>query len=250
MDFSLDIRKGLCARAHAQRQWPEIGFKDQWASLLAQLLGISLKQRLSLPLERQLIQRCQWFDDRCRDFFQRHPQALGIELGAGLSTRFHRLSDTSDWPRFKWVDVDLPHITESKASVLPTIDNYRLVAADIVNDDWLSRVGWESGQPLLVLMEGVASELEGEQMLQLIYRLRQRAASAQELELVFDDLHPNSWRVWLKTLALGLGARFKLPITRYISALEYLDFRIARQQPLLGASALGMVINYMNTELQ
>ena len=250
MDFSFDIRKGLCARAHAQRRWPEIGFSDQWASLLAQLLGISLKQRLSPLHERELIQRCQWFDDRCREFFQRHPRALCIELGAGLSTRFHRLSDTADWPRFQWVDVDLPQITASKAGVLPPIDNYRLVAADIVNDDWLGQAGWVRGQPLLILMEGVASELEGEQMLQLIYRLRHCAASAQELELVFDDRHPNSWSVWLKTLAVGLGARFKLPITRYISVLEYLDFRVVRQQSLLGKNALGMVINYMNPDLQ
>lgn len=248
MDFSLDIRKDLCARAHAQRHWPEIGFSDQSASLLAHLLGVNLKQRLSPVDERQLIQRCQWFDERCRDFFQRHPHALCIELGAGLSTRFHRLSDTADWPRFQWVDVDLPSITASKAGVLPPIDNYRLVGADILHDDWLGLSGWVPGQPLLILMEGVVSELEGERILQLIYRLRLKAASAQELELVFDDRNANRLKVWLKTLAVGLGAGFKLPITRYISALEYIDFKVTRQQPLLGKRALGLVINYINPE--
>ena len=249
MDFSLDVSKGLCARAHAQREWPGIGFSDQSAMLLAHLLGINLKQRLPPIDERHLIERCQWFDERCRDFFWRHPHALCIELGAGLSTRFHRLSDTADWPRFQWVDVDLPHITASKAGVLPPIDNYRLVGADIMQDDWLSLSGWKPGQPLLILMEGVAPEIEGELILQLICRLRQRAGSAQELELVFDDRNPNTWRLWLKALAVGLGAGFTLPITRYLPALEYLDFRVTRQQPLLGRRALGLVINYINLEL-
>jgi len=248
MATSWDVRMALCARAHAQRQWPEIGFSDQSATLLAHLLRINLKQRLSPIDERQLIERCQWFDDRCRDFFQRHPRALCIELGAGFSTRFHRLSDTADWPRFQWVDVDLPHITASKAEVLPAIDNYRLVDADILEDDWLSLSGWVPGQPLLILMEGVAPELEGELILQLIYRLRQGAASAQEIELVVDDRHPDEWKIWLKTLAVGFGARFKLPITRYLSSLEYLDFHVACQQPLLGKRAMGLVINYVNSE--
>lgn len=93
MNQSLDIHTALCARARAGRQWPEIGFNDQSASLLAQLLGINLKQRLSPMDERQLVQRSHWFDECCRDFFQRHPRAMCIELGAGLSTRFHRLSD-------------------------------------------------------------------------------------------------------------------------------------------------------------
>src|SRR4051812_17243247 len=103
MALSLDIRKALCARAHARRQWPEMGFNDQSANLLAQLLGINLKQRLPLQDEQKIIERCQWFDERCLDFFQRHPRAMCIELGAGFSTRFHRLSDTADWPRFEWV---------------------------------------------------------------------------------------------------------------------------------------------------
>lgn len=244
VNIPMDIRKALSARAHAGRQWPEIGFRDQSARLLAQMLHISLKQRMPLPEERRLIERCQWFDERCQDFFQRHPQAICIELGAGLSTRFHRLSDTADWPRFQWVDVDLPQVTQSKAEVLPHIDNYTLIGANILQDDWLRVSGWVPGQPLLVVMEGVAAELGGDASLQLIYHLLQRAGSATELEIVLDDAHPRGWKIALKSLAVALGARFSLPITRCISTLEYLGFNITFKKNLLGGTALGLVINY------
>jgi len=248
MALSLDIRKALCARAHARRQWPEMGFNDQSANLLAQLLGINLKQRLPLQDEQKIIERCQWFDERCLDFFQRHPRAMCIELGAGLSTRFHRLSDTADWPRFEWVDVDLPQVTSSKAKVLPAIDNYRLVSADIMNDNWLSQSGWVAGRPLLILMEAVSSEIGDDAILKLLYRLRQAASSAEELELVLDVRQSSRWQVWLKTIAVAFGAGFTLPITSSVSTLEYLDYHITRQKKLLGNTAVGLVINYKNQQ--
>jgi O-methyltransferase involved in polyketide biosynthesis len=248
MAFSLDACMSLCARAHAQRHWPEMGFSDQSASLLAQLLGISLKQRLSPLAERQVIERSQWFDAVCRDFLHRHPKAICIELGAGLSTRFHRLSRTADWPRFQWVDVDLPGVTASKAAVLPAIDNYRLVSADIVNDDWLSLSGWARGQSVLILLEGVAPELKGDALLRLLYRVRQAASSAQEIAVVMDDSHASRWRAWLQSLVFALGVQSKLPIRSCLLALEACGFRISQQKPLLGNAALGVVINYKHQE--
>ena len=230
------------------RQWPELGFNDQSASLLAQLLGVNLKQRMPLLDEQHLIERCQWFDERCHDFFQRHPRATCIELGAGLSTRFHRLSGTADWPRFQWVDVDLPHVTASKSEVLPAIDNYRLISADIMNDNWLGQSGWTSGQPLLILMEAVAPELGDDAILTLLYRLRQAVNSAQELEVVVDVKQYGRWRNLFKTIAVACGAAFTLPITSSASMLEYLGFHITHQKRLLGDSALGLVIHYKNQQ--
>lgn len=247
MNQSLDIQLALCARARAQRQWPEIGFSDQSASLLAQLLGINVKQRLSPLDERRLIQRNQWFDECCRDFFQRHPHAMCIELGAGLSTRFHRLSDTADWPRFNWVEVDLPQVSALKADVLPAIDNYRLVGADIEQDDWIGLIGWTSG-PVLILLEAVAQELKGDSLLKLIYQLRQRLG-AVELEIVLDDQRPHLWQPWFKTFASYFGISYRVPIAAELPALEAQGFRLTRKENLLGNTVLGIVINYCEQDV-
>jgi hypothetical protein len=244
VDIPAAVCKALSARAHAGQQWPDMGFHDQFAHLLAQLLNISLKQRWPLPEERKFVERCQWFDDCCRHFLQRHPQAVCIELGAGLSTRFHRLSVTSDWPRFQWVDVDLPPLTDSKARVLPHIDNYTLIGADMLLDDWLRVSGWVHGQPLLVVMEGTATEIGTLATLHLINKLCQQAGSAIELEIVLDDWHPHGWQVFIKSLAVLFNGYLSLPITRCIPALERIGCKIPHKKDLLGGKALGLVINY------
>jgi len=243
MNLSINIRMELCARARAGRQWPEIGFSDRAANLLAQLLGISLKQRLSPLDERRLIQRSKWFDECCRDFFQRHPLAMCIELGAGLSTRFHRLSDTSDWPRFQWVEVDLPQVSAMKSEVLPAIDNYRLVSADIAEDDWLSLSGWKPEQPLLVLLESVAPELKANALLKLIEKLGKKAGP-EKLQLVLDDQNQPAWLVWIKVLAVRCGLNIKLPITAHLSRLERQGFHVVRQKSFFGNAVVGLVLHH------
>jgi len=243
VDIPAGVCKGLSARAHAGREWPEIGFRDQFAHRLALMLGISLKQRWPLPEERKLVERCQWFDSCCRDFLQRHPQAMCIELGAGLSTRFHRLSATAEWPRFQWVDIDLPQITGFKARVLPHIDNYTLIGADIVVDDWLRISGWVREQPLLIVMEGVATKIGSEATAHLIQRLYRQVGSGSELEVVLDDRHPRDGWMIIKRVAAALTALSTLPISRYLSTLELPGCRVLHKKDLLGGKSLGLVIN-------
>ncbi|RYY75599.1 MAG: hypothetical protein EOO52_09445 [Gammaproteobacteria bacterium] len=250
MDIPANLCKTLSAHAHAGRQWPEIGFRDQSAGLLAQLLNINLKQRWPLSKERQLVERGQWFDECCRDFFRRYPQATCVELGAGLSTRFHRLSDTSDWPRFHWIDVDVPQITISKAQVLPHIDNYTLVGADVMTNDWLRISGWAEGKPLLIIMEGLAADLGGKATIQLIFRLLKQAGSAQELAIVLDwRVHP--WTLFIKTLVSTLGIKnpqLDSSNSRCVSVFEQGGFEITNRKDLYGGRAIGLVINYKNKE--
>ena len=248
VNIPIGICKALSARAHAGQQWPDMGFRDQFAHLLAQMLDISLKQRWPLSEERRLVERCQWFDDCCRDFLQRHPHAICIELGAGLNTRFHRLSDTADWPRFQWVDIDSPQITDSKARVLPHIDNYTLIGADIVLDDWLKVSGWVEGQPLLIVMEGVATEIGSKAVLHLIHQSIQQAGSAAELEFVLDDWYPRGWRAVIKNFLMAFNNYSDLPITRCISILELMGCDVLHKKDLLSGKALGLVINYQHKE--
>ena len=247
MNFSIDICSSLSARARAGRQWPEIGFSDHPAHLLAQLLGINLTQHLSPLDERRLIQRSQWFDDCCRDFFLRHPQAMCIELCAGLSTRFHRLSSTADWPRFHWVEVDVSEVTTLKKKVLPAIDNFRLVSADITRDDWLGLSGWNPKQPLLVLMEAVTPRLKSESLLRLIKELKQQLGTA-ELEIIVEDTRLRSRSGWLARVTERVNAWLRFPLTHYKTELEQQGFKIKQIKPLLGNASIGMVIHYQGTK--
>ncbi len=149
----------LLVRAHAVRAWPQVGFVDQAAEYLVHKLDLDrrdwgVSDHLSAQHQLELT-RCKWIDEQVGRFLTAYPDALGIELGAGLSTRFQRLSAASDWPRFSWADVDAADVIDCADLLFPRTDNYRLVACDIVRDDWLGKAGWQPQQPLLVIIQSL-----------------------------------------------------------------------------------------------
>jgi O-methyltransferase involved in polyketide biosynthesis len=147
----------LLVRAHAVRAWPQVGFVDQAAEYLVRKLELDQPEWRAgyrFTAQHQLeLTRCKWIDKQVVDFLKAYPDAMGIELGSGLSTRFQRLSATADWPRFSWVDVDDADVIDCADLIFPSTDNYRLVACDLVRDDWLKKTGWRSPQPLIVIIE-------------------------------------------------------------------------------------------------
>lgn len=192
MAFSTNIYSALSARAYAEQSWPNIGFNDQAARALAKLLGVTAPLKNDPVWERHCLLRSQWFDERCRQFFKRYPQAMCIDLGAGLSTRFHRLSESDDWPRFSWVDVDLPDITALKAKVIPQIDNYRLISANIIKDDWLSASGWHPRTPLIITLESVLQGMNSADISAIFSTIAKHCAAGSNIEIVFDYPRPKA----------------------------------------------------------
>jgi O-methyltransferase involved in polyketide biosynthesis len=194
MAATASIYSALSARAYAQKSWPELGFHDHAARLLATLLGVNDPVSNDPKWERSCLLRSQWFDMRCRQFFMLHPQGMCIDLGAGLSTRFHRLSEADDWPRFSWVDVDLPDIIALKTKAIPKIDNYQLIAANIVQDDWLGVTGWRPHTPLIITLESVLPGMPLAEIYSVFAAIAKHCTAASQIEIVFD--YPSPIRRW------------------------------------------------------
>lgn len=154
-----DLLLPLVVRAHAFDAWPQLGFVDQAAQYLVRKLDLDPPdwgRKPQFSAQQQLdVARCKWIDEQVLDFLRIYPDAMGIELGAGLSTRFQRLSGMVDWPRFSWADVDSQDIIDCADLIFPATDNYRLVPCDIVRDDWLKKSGWSEQKPLIVIVEAL-----------------------------------------------------------------------------------------------
>ena len=169
--FSSDLINPLSLRARGNRSSQ---FFDRAASLLASQLELDTLQALNSS-EKAALQRSEWIDQKVLSFLQKHPNALGVELNAGVSTRFHRLSSTLDWPQFRWADINTPETHAFSQSLLPITDNYRSIGCDMYQDDWLFRAGWQPGLPLIIITE---SHTEYSDLAQLITELSQRAAAS------------------------------------------------------------------------
>jgi O-methyltransferase involved in polyketide biosynthesis len=110
--------------------------------------------------ERRYLRANHWLDQQCLAFFNQYPKGLGIECGAGLSTRFHRLSEQHEWPQFSWADIDCKETISLKSAAMPVIDNYRLIANDRTIEELIACIQWNGTTPLLIVIDGLSRHVD------------------------------------------------------------------------------------------
>ncbi|MDO3381921.1 hypothetical protein [Gilvimarinus algae] len=183
---------GVYSHAIAQQRWPELGLRDQAAvQLWERCQGFLPPVRPRAELLR--VRRSAWFDERCLTQLQAYPCSRFISIGAGLSTRFHRLSQASDWPQFRWWELEGAEGARVKRHCFPVMDNYALIevsegqlAAE------LSALLAADPEPAVVLVEGPAAAMSEAQWQQLTVICE---AAHCRVDLVFDCLpRMGRWR--------------------------------------------------------
>src|SRR4051794_8152147 len=78
--------------------------------------------------------RAKILDETVRRFVFRRPDAVVLDLGAGLDGRIFRVNPP---PTVEWYDVDFPEVVGLRRKVLPQQANSHNVGADLTNPDWL-----------------------------------------------------------------------------------------------------------------
>ncbi|WP_158304055.1 class I SAM-dependent methyltransferase [Cellvibrio japonicus] len=214
----------LNARAVAPLFWPDVGFYDRAASRLAALLNVDGAIRFNPLMERSYLRANRWIDFHCLAFFAHYPKAMAVELGAGLSTRFHRLSEQHEWPQFSWVDVDAPDIVQLKMDAMPLIDNYQLISNTASPQAVVNTCGWQGTTPLLVSIDGISREQDHKACLALLQELlRLRQPGVEIALLLAGQIHERRsgykswWRFWKRQSGMinwpqviaGLGGEIK-----------------------------------------
>jgi hypothetical protein len=188
-----DLLLPLVVRAHAVN-FRHTGFVDQAAEYLVRKLDLQKPSWLrgKFPARHYLeLERCRWIDGQVLNFLDRHPHAMGVELGGGLSTRFQRLSGRIEWPRFSWVDMDSPDVIDCADMIFPPTDNYRLVACDNWGGNWLAKTRWRPGVPLIAVVETLAQPEEFSLLNQMLAPLVEAAEiSSAPVHLILDYASP------------------------------------------------------------
>jgi O-methyltransferase involved in polyketide biosynthesis len=111
------------------------------------------------------------FDCLVSDFLSKHPDGTVVEIGTGLNTRFDRV----DNGQVHWIDLDLPDTIELRRRFFADTGRRRMVAASVLDQDWLPIVQASPG-PYLFLAEGVLVYLA--QAPQVIARIAERFPGA------------------------------------------------------------------------
>lgn len=166
----------LAARACGDAMFPALAAADAHAARLVAELGVDVAPFVA---DRHsvcgVLSRTRLMRTAAQHFFERHPHATGVALGAGLS-HYHQWLDNG---HNRWIDIDQVPVVALRDRWLPAAPPRRLNrAADLAAPDWWLDAGLplnRRGEPLLLLAEGVLMYLEPEQVQRLLWLVGEHA---------------------------------------------------------------------------
>lgn len=175
----------------ARSATPMLG--DETAAALAEKLGLDVTGSdigASMVLVHGL--RALTLDGAVRAFIARHPDAVVLDLGAGLDTRAVRCAPPST---VDWYDIDLPEVVALRGELLS--DAGHAIAADLADTSWLARI--PADRPTIAVTDGLMLLLPGASFRAV---LRAITAHAPHGEIAFNAYTPTAVRMG----ARGSGA--------------------------------------------
>jgi O-methyltransferase involved in polyketide biosynthesis len=137
--------------------------------------------------------RAKKLDQIAGAFLARHPDAVGLDLGAGLDTRFERLAPPAT---VDWYDVDFPAVAAARRRLIPEHPNAHVVAADVREGDWLDAI--PSDRPAIIVADGLMGFLSQDELVSLWNRLVNHFPSG---EIVLNSY--TRFAIWIAHHARG-----------------------------------------------
>ncbi len=94
--------------------------------------------------------RAKMLDDRVRAFISEHPDAVVVDLGAGLDSGYHRVGPP---PTVHWYSVDLAGITALRDEVLPAAPQSHSVPVSLTDEQWPDAI--PADRPTMLVADGL-----------------------------------------------------------------------------------------------
>lgn len=135
--------------------------------------------RIPASVVRQTALRAKLLDVAVRTFITRYPEAVVVDLGAGLGTPRLRVQPPAG---VDWYSIDLPRVIALRDKLVPAVTRAHSVAADLTSDDWTDTI--PADRPTIVIADGLFAFLSESAVIGL---LRQLTDYFDAGELAFND---------------------------------------------------------------
>ena len=172
----------LAARAFGDAMFPAKAVHDAYAAAALRSLDTDVSHFLDDRTSVYgVLSRTRIFCDLAREFFSRFPQALGANLGCGLTYYFQWLDRGCN----RWLDADLPQVMALRKQLLPAGGKrVRHADVDLSRPGWWDRLGLPhqcDEVPVLLICEGVLMYLEPAQVQCVLREFAENAPAGSEL---------------------------------------------------------------------
>jgi len=156
----------LCGRALDNRS-PRPVLGDRMADEIVRKLDYDAARfRLSASPIINIAHRAKKLDEVAQAFLNRHPEAVALDLGAGLDTRMSRITVP---PAADWYDVDFAEVIEARQRLIPERANAHGIGTDLTDPTWLTVV--PADRPAVIVADGLLAFLPPHHMIALLNRL-------------------------------------------------------------------------------
>jgi O-methyltransferase involved in polyketide biosynthesis len=153
--------------------------------------------------------RAKMLDDRVRSFVADHPDAVVVDLGAGLDGGFHRVAPPAT---VDWYSVDLSGIIGVRDEALPQTPNTHSVAESLTDDRWPDSIPGD--RPAMLIADGLFAFLTEPQIVAIFRRITDHFHSGQ---LAFNDYGRIGWlsrmaiKLYPQKMFKDVGSQFGYP---------------------------------------
>jgi O-methyltransferase involved in polyketide biosynthesis len=94
--------------------------------------------------------RTEILDKAVKGFIAKYPDAVIINLGCGLDTRFFRVDNGT----IQWYDLDLPEPIRIKRQFFTASDRYHMIDKSVFDYPWIKEITIDN-RPVLIIAEGL-----------------------------------------------------------------------------------------------
>lgn len=137
--------------------------------------------------------RTEILDKLVKKFISKHPDAVVINIGCGLDTRYFRV----DNGQIHWYDLDLPEPIRIRKNFFRETQRYRMIGKSVFDDTWIEDIEIGRADDLqeehvLFLAEGIFMYFTEQQMTKLMNVLTDRFPGAHMLFEMMPSMLVNS----------------------------------------------------------
>lgn len=131
-----------------------------------------------------VVVRTKLLDQAVRCFIQKYPDAVVVNIGCGLDTRFVQV----DNGKIHWYDLDLPEVIRIRQNFFVETDHYRMIAKSVFDDSWMDEIS-VTDEPVLIIAEGLLMYFTVQEVKTLLNKLISEFPGAEMLlEVMSPDI--------------------------------------------------------------
>lgn len=166
--------------------------------------------------------RTEILDNATNAFIEKYPDAIIINLGCGLDTRFSRL----DNGKIHWYDLDLPESISVRRHFFEENNRYKMIAKSVFDYSWMDKIVIDN-KPVLIILEGLLVYFREQEVKGLLNKLINTFERAEILSTIITPFVIE--KITKKGVFSKMGAEFKWGIKsgremeKYNSKIKFVE---------------------------